>query len=160
MPAVEKKSESRLNFPPGGIISFHADIRISLREVRARQRNPRPLQRLEGRGMPALRLEEIVQEVLHLRLGHRRHDHRQFIRQRRRTLLWRWLQLPLNFRRDELCESPSKILGTRVTRPSGFTHSDTAWTWRTYSANAGFPAPLRQPTALPRCRTGFSPVDF
>jgi hypothetical protein len=58
-----------LSFWRNGLLSFHADLRVSLRKVRARQRNPRPLQRLEGRGMPAVRLKEIVQEIFHIRFG-------------------------------------------------------------------------------------------
>jgi hypothetical protein len=83
-------SSHRLSYP-------HADLRISLREVRARQRNPRPLQRLEGHGMPALRLKEIVQEIFHVRPGQRWFHRRTIIRQRRRRTLLRWrLPLPLN----------------------------------------------------------------
>ena len=82
---------------PHRIISTHADLRISLREVRARQRNPRPLDGLEKHRVSALRLEEVVQEIFHLRLGWRRR--RSSVRQRRQraSLLRRQLPRTLSF---------------------------------------------------------------
>jgi hypothetical protein len=60
---------SALRISCKGLLSVHADLRIPLRKVRVRQRNPRPLQRLEGDRVPALRLKEIVQEIFRVRLG-------------------------------------------------------------------------------------------
>ena len=68
----------RLNFSRHEILLRHADLRISLRAVRTRQRNPRPLRRLAGNEMPALRLIQTGQEVFHLRVsGSRRKTYGQ-----------------------------------------------------------------------------------
>jgi hypothetical protein len=75
----EKKKKAKkaglncgLNFPRGGLICFHADLRISLRKVRVRQRIAGALERLEGFRMPALRVKETGQEIFNLRGGSRR----------------------------------------------------------------------------------------
>jgi len=111
---VERKSEMkrRRNFPllpslPSvgfiGHLFFrgkmlfcsHADLRISLRRLRAGQRNPRSLIELERRKMPALRLGKDFQEIFHVCRFRRE---RGFIRQQWwRSFLRRRLPLPLIF---------------------------------------------------------------
>lgn len=62
----------------------YADLRVSLREMREGQRAPGALQRLEGHGVPALRLQAAVQEVFGLCLGKRRRLPGSGLRNRRR----------------------------------------------------------------------------
>jgi len=81
----------RLRFLPHRLFSLHADLRVSLRKVRTRQRNPRPLQRLEGNGVPALRLKKVVQEIFHVRLRQLRRQRFAVGKQRRWRLLRRAL---------------------------------------------------------------------
>jgi len=104
--AGASRKKPALNFSPRRLFSIHADLRISLREMRARQRNPRPLDGLEKDRVSALRLEEIVQEILHVCRRVRRFRKRGIIaRQRRRPLLRRGMRLPLNPRHPELRSS-------------------------------------------------------
>jgi hypothetical protein len=67
MLAVERKGETDLRFLHQQLFYIHADLRISLWEMRARQRNPRPLNRLEKFRMSALRFDEVIQEIFHIR---------------------------------------------------------------------------------------------
>ena len=57
---------SVLSFPPGWLLFGHADLRVSLREVRERQRNPGAFEPLGGDTMPVLRLDEAGEEVFHI----------------------------------------------------------------------------------------------
>ena len=84
-PVVSPHRCSRLRFSRRRLFFLHADLRVSLPEVRTRQRNPRPLQRLEGNRLSALRFKEIVQEIFRLRLRRRRR--RAVMRKRRGRLL-------------------------------------------------------------------------
>ena len=87
-----------LRFKRRRLLYPHANLRISLRSVRARQRDSRPVLRLEGNQMSAVRLTEDFQEIFHLRLGWRgRSTFRQTQRVgRRRSLLRRRLPRALN----------------------------------------------------------------
>jgi hypothetical protein len=60
-----------LSFSQAALFSFHANIRISLREMREGQRDSGSFERLEGRQMPGMRLDEARKEILHLRFSQR-----------------------------------------------------------------------------------------
>ena len=57
-----------LRFFHGRLFYGHADLRISLPEVHARQRDHCPLQPLEGHGLSALWLDQADQETFRFRL--------------------------------------------------------------------------------------------
>jgi hypothetical protein len=59
---------SDLSFFRNRLFCRHADLRVSLREVRERQRNPGPVQPVAGDRVPTLRVQEVVQEAVRLRL--------------------------------------------------------------------------------------------
>lgn len=62
----------RLKNPHFRVNSPHADLRVSLREMRAGQRNPGALHRLAGHALSALRFDETGQEIFHVRRQRRR----------------------------------------------------------------------------------------
>jgi hypothetical protein len=82
-----------LRFVIGPIEFRHADLRISLREMRTRQRNPGALQRLDGDKMPPLWRRDAGEKVFHLRLQFSRESRQPgtrqsgFLRQKRRLRL-------------------------------------------------------------------------
>jgi hypothetical protein len=86
-------NEAGLFFRSKKLPLVHADLRISLRKMRAGQRSPRPLQRLERHRLSALRLNQIVQEIFGLRLRRRGRSFHATVgrRERRRWLLRRAL---------------------------------------------------------------------
>src|SRR5208282_6688765 len=86
-----KVAATGLRFLSHRLLSLNADLRIPLRKVRTRQRNPGSLYGLEGHSLPALRLGEIGQEVFSLRPGQRRSRQRGIGKRRR----WRLLRRPL-----------------------------------------------------------------
>ena len=71
-------SDPCLSFARDRLFSAHADLRVSLRKVRKRQRNPGAFQRLEGRCVSTLWFEETDQEIFGVRIGDggRRHQRR------------------------------------------------------------------------------------
>jgi len=89
---LHRSAATTLNLPAASLSCIHADLRISLREMRAGQRSSRPFQRLEGNQMPALRIDEAFQEVFGFRLLHA---------ERRRTVLHRQAKLMRNVRHGE-----------------------------------------------------------
>ena len=91
--ATSRKTRA-LRFKPRRLFYPHADLRIPLREMRARQRNPGSLDRLEGHHLSALRLGETGQETFRFRLRQRRRQPCAVRKQRRRSLLQRRLSLP------------------------------------------------------------------
>jgi hypothetical protein len=68
-PGVPPSSDrvSHLSFLNAALFSAHADLRVSLRKVRERQRNPHPLQRLERRQVPPMRFHEAREEIFRFR---------------------------------------------------------------------------------------------
>jgi len=60
---------SPLSFWQPALFSIHADIRIPLREMREGQRDSGAFERLEGRQMPRMRLDEAGKEILHFRVS-------------------------------------------------------------------------------------------
>lgn len=68
--------KTRLSAAPNLLLCRHADLRISLRKVRTRQRDSGALQQLGRDEMPALRLDQTGKEILHVRLCNcRQHQH-------------------------------------------------------------------------------------
>src|ERR1035438_4644746 len=61
-----------LRFLSDRLFCRYADLRVSLRQVRARQRDPGPFQQVEGDQMPALRVSQAIQDALGVRLLRRR----------------------------------------------------------------------------------------
>src|ERR1051326_946198 len=60
-----------LSFVDAQLLSSHADLRVSLWEMRERQRNPGSNKGLEGHQMPSLRLAKAFQEAIGLRVFER-----------------------------------------------------------------------------------------
>jgi hypothetical protein len=59
--------DSRLRFRASALFCLHADLRVSLRKMRTRQRDSCPFQRLERHQVPAMRLHEAREKNFDLR---------------------------------------------------------------------------------------------
>ena len=144
-----------LRFGLDWLLSLHADLRVSLREVRERQRASGSLKRLDRDPVPALRFDQALQEILRVRVGDGRQRQRRCARvfKRWRRLLRRPLRRPRalitnRFPSRSLASSPappSRAIAVSTLRASRHPWPPPALSRRCVSRNARHAACRRRP---------------